>query len=101
MQAEGFKITDSLGEDILHVTPMGAKTNFQNIRLKGSAQAMKSLQTESIFSLPGARRMKIASSTRNLQLYAASDVSVTSSTGAIEIHSLKDLDLEAKSVNNA
>ena len=44
MQAKSLKLTDSFGKDVLHVTSEMARTNFQNIQLRGKAQAMKSLQ---------------------------------------------------------
>ena len=44
MQAGSIRMTNSKGQDILYISPKRVKTNFRTVKLRGKAQALKSLQ---------------------------------------------------------
>jgi hypothetical protein len=98
MESSSFKMTNSLGEEIFHITPELARTSFRSIKMRGRAQALKSLQTEQIFSLPSTN-MKIASPTQNLQVYAANQLDLVSSVGNMDVTVLNHIQLEARNVS--
>ena len=46
MQAGSIKMTNSKGQEILYISPNRVKTNFRTVKLRGKAQALKSLQAK-------------------------------------------------------
>ena len=95
LQATTFKVSDSQGQEILHLSPETTKTNFRVLTLSGKAQALKSLQAQSMYSKTN---MIISSPTKGLKVHSVDDLSFKTSIGKFKLYALKDLDIEAKKV---
>ena len=96
MQAGSIRMTNSKGQDILYISPKRVKTNFRTVKLRGKAQALKSLQAKQIFS---PTNMKIASPTKTLKMESVEDLNLKTAIGKLHIKALKTIDMEARNVS--
>ena len=96
MQARSLKMTNSKGQEILYISPTRVKTNFRTVKLRGKAQALKSLQAKQIFS---PTNMKIASPTKTMKMESFQDLNLKTTIGNLHIQALKTIDMEARNVS--
>lgn len=95
MQAGSIKMTNSKGQEILYISPNRVKTNFRTVKLRGKAQALKSLQAKQIFS---PTNMKIASPTKTLKMESAGDLNLRTAIGKLNIEALSTIHMEARNI---
>lgn len=97
LQAEKFSIRNSQGQDVLLLSSELAKAHFRRVQLSGKAQALQSLQTGAVYSMPSTT-MRIASNTRKLDMFSANSLSLVSTGGNVSVSSLNEIQVTARQI---